>query len=133
MRAASETRLAPATRAFDNRCRGGSMTSLSRRTFVVGGALGLAATHARAQAWPSKPIKIIVTFAPGGPADVMARVVGQHMSTILGQQLFVENRGGAGGTIGARAAAQAEPDGYTLMLGTTSTLVVGPAVYRNVG
>jgi tripartite-type tricarboxylate transporter receptor subunit TctC len=63
----------------------------------------------------------------------MARVVGQRMSAILGQQLFVENRGGAGGTIGARAAAQAEPDGYTLMLGTTSTLVVAPEVYRNVG
>jgi tripartite-type tricarboxylate transporter receptor subunit TctC len=55
------------------------------------------------------------------------------MSTILGQQLFVENRGGAGGTIGARAAAQAEPDGYTLLLATTSTLATGPAVYRDVG
>jgi len=63
----------------------------------------------------------------------MARVVAQRMSAILGQQLYVENRGGAGGTIGARAAAQAEPDGYTLMLGTTSTLVVAPEVYRNVG
>ena len=63
----------------------------------------------------------------------MARVIGQRMSAILGQQLFVENRGGAGGTIGARAAAQAEPDGYTLMLATTSTLVVAPEVYRNVG
>jgi tripartite-type tricarboxylate transporter receptor subunit TctC len=63
----------------------------------------------------------------------MARVVGQRMSAILGQQLFVENRGGAGGTLGARAAAQAEPDGYTLMLGTTSTLVVAPEVYRNAG
>src|SRR5262249_53921501 len=67
------------------------------------------------------------------PADVMARVVGQRMSAILGQQCFVENRGGAGGTIGARAAAQAEPDGYTLMLATTSTLVGAPEVYRNVG
>jgi tripartite-type tricarboxylate transporter receptor subunit TctC len=63
----------------------------------------------------------------------MARVVGQRMSAILGQQLFVENRGGAGGTIGARAAAQAEPDGYTLLLATTSTLATGPAVYRDVG
>ena len=63
----------------------------------------------------------------------MARVVAQRMSAILGQQLYVENRGGAGGTIGARAAAQAEPDGYTLILGTTSTLVVAPEVYRNVG
>jgi len=110
------------------------MISISRRAFVVGGALGLAATtRARAQAWPTRPVRIIVPFSPGGPADVMARVVGQRMSAILGQQLYVENRGGAGGTIGARAAAQAEPDGYTLILGTTSTLVVAPEVYRNVG
>ena len=108
------------------------MISISRRAFVVGGALGLAATT-RAQAWPTRPVRIIVPFSPGGPADVMARVVGQRMSAILGQQLYVENRGGAGGTIGARAAAQAEPDGYTLILGTTSTLVVAPEVYRNVG
>jgi tripartite-type tricarboxylate transporter receptor subunit TctC len=109
------------------------MISISRRAFV-GGTLGiLAATPARSQTYPTKPIRIIVPFAPGGPSDVMARVVGQRMSAILGQQLFVENRGGAGGTLGARAAAQAEPDGYTLMLGTTSVLVVAPAVYRNVG
>ena len=110
------------------------MASISRRAFVVGGAFGLAATPpARAQAYPTKPVRIIVTFAPGGPADVMARVIGQRMSALLGQQFFVENRGGAGGTLGARAAAQTEPDGYTLMLGTTSTLVVAPEVYRNVG
>jgi tripartite-type tricarboxylate transporter receptor subunit TctC len=110
------------------------MASISRRAFVVGGALGIgAATPARAQTYPTKPIRIIVPFSPGGPSDVMARVVGQRMSAIVGQQLFVENRGGAGGTLGARAAAQAEPDGYTLMLGTTSVLVVAPEVYRNVG
>jgi tripartite-type tricarboxylate transporter receptor subunit TctC len=111
------------------------MASISRRAFVAGGTLGAAAaTPARAQApYPARPVRIIVTFAPGGPADVMARVIGQRMSGILGQQFFVENRGGAGGTLGARAAAQAEPDGYTLMLGTTSTLVVAPEVYRNVG
>jgi tripartite-type tricarboxylate transporter receptor subunit TctC len=111
------------------------MAWISRRAFVAGSTLGVAAsTRARAQAsYPTRPIRIIVTFSPGGPADVMARVAGQRMSAILGQQLFVENRGGAGGTIGARIAAQAEPDGYTLMLGTTSTLVVAPEVYRNVG
>ena len=110
------------------------MISISRRAFSLGAAFAAAAaSHARADPYPTKPVKIIVTFAPGGPADVMARVLGQRMSAILGQQLFVENRGGAGGTIGARTAAQAEPDGYTLMLGTTSTLVVAPAVYRNVG
>jgi tripartite-type tricarboxylate transporter receptor subunit TctC len=111
------------------------MISISRRAFVAASALGAATTPlARAQApYPSKPIRIIVPFSPGGPSDVMARVVGQRMSAILGQQLYVENRGGAGGTLGARAAAQADPDGYTLMLGTTSVLVVAPEVYRNVG
>jgi tripartite-type tricarboxylate transporter receptor subunit TctC len=109
---------------------------ISRRAFAIGAALGVPALrHARAQPqlYPTKPIKIIVPFSPGGPADVMARVAGQRMSAILGQQLFVENRGGAGGTLGARAAAQAEPDGYTLMLATTSTLATAPAVYRDVG
>jgi tripartite-type tricarboxylate transporter receptor subunit TctC len=106
---------------------------ISRRVFLAGAAGLLSASSARADAYPTKPIKIIVPFSPGGPADVMARVAGQRMSAILGQQLFVENRGGAGGTIGARAAAQAEPDGYTLMLANTSTLVLGPAVYRDVG
>jgi len=109
------------------------MTSISRRTCVVGGALGFVATGARAQAYPTRPIKIIVGFSPGGPGDVMARVVGQRMSAILGQQLFVENRAGAGGTLGARVAAQSEPDGYTLMLANTSTLVVAPLVYRDAG
>src|SRR5262249_22683097 len=117
----------------DKRSRGGHMISLSRRAFV-GSTLGIvAAAPARAQAYPTRPIRIIVPFAPGGPSDVMARVAAQRMSAVLGQQLFVENRGRGGGTLGARAAGQAEPDGYTLMLGTTSTLVVGPAVYRNVG
>jgi tripartite-type tricarboxylate transporter receptor subunit TctC len=106
---------------------------ISRRALVAGFALGAAGiAHARAQAYPTKPIKLIVPFAPGGPADVMARIVTQRMSPILGQAFVLENRPGAGGTIGARAAAQAEPDGYTLLMANTSTLVIGPAVYKNV-
>ncbi len=106
---------------------------ISRRIFLAGAAGLMTTASGRADAYPTRPIKIIVAFSPGGPADVMARVAGQRMSAILGQQLYVENRGGAGGTIGARAAAQAEPDGYTLMLANTSTLVIGPAVYKDVG
>jgi tripartite-type tricarboxylate transporter receptor subunit TctC len=107
---------------------------ISRRTLLAGVALGITApTLGRAETYPSRPIKIIVPFAAGGPADVMARVAGQRMSATLGQSLIVENRGGAGGTIGARFVAQAEPDGYTLMLANTSTLVIGPAVHRDVG
>ncbi len=106
---------------------------ISRRVFLAGAASLASASPARADPYPTRPIKIIVGFSPGGPGDVMARVVGQRMSAILGQQLFVENRAGAGGTLGARVAAQAEPDGYTLMLANTSTLVVAPLVYREAG
>jgi tripartite-type tricarboxylate transporter receptor subunit TctC len=91
-------------------------------------ALGGAAT---AQNYPTKPIKLIVPFAPGGPADVIGRIIGQQAGMILGQSFVVENRGGAGGSIGARLAAQAEPDGYTLMFANTSTLSINPAVYKN--
>jgi tripartite-type tricarboxylate transporter receptor subunit TctC len=92
-----------------------------------------AAPAATAQTYPTKPVRIIVGFSPGGPADVMARLVGQRLASILGQSFVIENRAGAGGTLGARAVAEAEPDGYTLLLGNTSTLVIGPMVYRNVG
>jgi len=88
---------------------------------------------AAAQSYPTKPIRIIVAFAPGGPADVMARLVGQRLTATLGQSFVIDNRPGAGGTIGARAAAEADADGYTLLLGNTSTLVLGPLTYRNVG
>jgi tripartite-type tricarboxylate transporter receptor subunit TctC len=96
-------------------------------------AMATIATGAAAQTYPAKPIRIIVGFAPGGPADVMARLIGQRMTQALGQTIVVENRPGAGGTIGARAVAEAEPDGYTLLLGNTSTLVIGPMIYRNIG
>src|SRR5260221_261159 len=86
---------------------------------------------APAQNYPTKPIKLIVPFAAGGPADVIGRIVGQQAGIVLGQSFVVENRGGAGGTIGARMAAQAEPDGYTLMFANTSTLSINPAVYKN--
>ncbi len=86
---------------------------------------------ARAQNYPTKPIKLIVPFAPGGPADVIGRLIGQQLNIILGQSLIIENRGGAGGTIGARAAATAEPDGYTLLFANTSTLSINPAVYTH--
>jgi tripartite-type tricarboxylate transporter receptor subunit TctC len=90
---------------------------------LVGGAL--------AQTYPVKPIKLVVPFAPGGPADVIGRIIGQQLNIILGQSFVIENRGGAGGSIGARFAAGAEPDGYTLMFANTSTLSINPAVYRH--
>jgi tripartite-type tricarboxylate transporter receptor subunit TctC len=87
---------------------------------------------ASAQTYPTKPIRIVVGFAPGGPADVMARLIGQRMSTILGQSIVVDNRPGAGGTIGARAVSESDPDGYTLLLGNTSTLIISPLIYKQV-
>jgi len=88
---------------------------------------------ASAETYPAKPVRILVPFAAGGPADVVARLIGHRLSTTLGQTFVIENRAGAGGTIAARAAAEAEADGYTLLLANTSTLVIGPAIYRQAG
>ncbi len=90
-------------------------------------------TAAHAQPYPSKPIKFLVPFAAGGPADTMARLTAQALQQGLNQTIVIDNRPGAGGIIGARAAAAADPDGYTLMYGNTAALVVGPAVYANPG
>jgi tripartite-type tricarboxylate transporter receptor subunit TctC len=108
---------------------------LNKRTFVGGMiAVAFAASGAAsAQNAPGKPIRIVVGFAPGGPADVMARLISQRMTSLLGQPVVVDNRPGAGGTIGARAVAESEPDGTTLLLGNTSTLVISPLIYKNVG
>jgi tripartite-type tricarboxylate transporter receptor subunit TctC len=87
-----------------------------------------------ALAFPDRPIKLIVTSPPGGPPDIMARLVSDRIATLLGQPVVVENRpGGAGGTIGARAVISAEPDGYTLMLGSTSSLLIAPLIYKSAG
>jgi len=88
---------------------------------------------ALAQSYPSHPIKMIVPFAAGGPADTLARLVAQRLSVGLGEAIVIDNRPGAGGTLGAKVAVAAEPDGYTLMYGNTATFAVGPAVYANVG
>ncbi len=97
---------------------------------VVGTA---AATTAQAQSYPDKPIKLVVPFPPGGPIDTMARLVAAGMSTNLGQQVIVENRPGAGSTIGSKSVASAEPDGYTLLFGSSGSLGVAPALYTDLG
>ncbi len=86
-----------------------------------------------AQAFPDRPIKLVVPSPAGGPPDVMARLLSDKMAAALGQPVVVENRGGAGGTIGARAVLAAEPDGYTILMGSTSTLLIAPAIYKNAG
>ena len=88
---------------------------------------------AQAQTYPDRPIKLVVPSPAGGPPDVMARLLSDKMAVALGQPVVVENRGGAGGTIGARSVLAAEPDGYTLLMGSTSTLLVAPSIYKNAG
>jgi tripartite-type tricarboxylate transporter receptor subunit TctC len=101
--------------------------------FLVAVWAVMSAAGAAAQTYPTKPIRLVVGFAAGGPADVMARLLAPRMSMALGQTVVVDNRPGAGGTIAARAVAEAEPDGHTLLLGNTSTLVISPLIYRNIG
>jgi tripartite-type tricarboxylate transporter receptor subunit TctC len=102
-------------------------------TILLAAGLGLAANApAPAQIYPSKPIKMIVPFPPGGPIDTMARLVTQQLSSKLGQQVIIENRPGAGATLGSKAVASAEPDGYTLLFGSSGSLAIAPALYTNI-
>src|SRR5205807_7599852 len=88
--------------------------------------LALAAPLASAQAWPAKPVKIIVPFAPGGSADTLGRLVGQRLSETLKQSFVVENRPGAGGVLGSELAAKAPPDGYTLVVSGIASHGIAP-------
>lgn len=87
------------------------------------------APHASAQAWPSKPIRIVVNFPPGGAADVIARAVAPGLGEALGQQVVIENRPGAGGNIGADAVAKSPADGYTLLMSSGGTVSINPHIY----
>lgn len=103
------------------------MKSLTRRTTIAALLAALPAARASAQAgYPDKPIRLIVPFAPGGNADLTGRLFAEALGKRLGQQVIVENRGGAGGAIGAEAVAKSAPDGYSLVLGSTGTFLVSP-------
>jgi tripartite-type tricarboxylate transporter receptor subunit TctC len=99
--------------------------------FVVVLALA-AATSAHSQTWPAKPVRFVIPFAPGGPADIIARLTGQQLTEILGQPVLVESRAGAGGNIGAAAVAKSAPDGYTALV-TTSAMAVNVTLTPNSG
>ncbi len=101
----------------------------SRNRLTVASLLLLAATGAWAQAYPSKPIRMIVGFPPGGSNDIVARIIAPKLGELLGQQVVVENRAGANATIAADFVAKSAPDGYTLFLGSTSSLVISPHTY----
>ncbi|HET7158896.1 MAG TPA: tripartite tricarboxylate transporter substrate-binding protein, partial [Burkholderiales bacterium] len=91
--------------------------------------LVLMATAASAQSWPTRSIRLISPFAPGGGADITARAIAPKLSTALGQQVIVDNRGGAGGMVGVDLGAKAPPDGYTIVLATIGNIAVAPSLY----
>lgn len=108
---------------------------MKRRTFLYSVASGAfsASTGAMAQSYPSRPVRLIVPFAPGGSADVIARIINEAMSRHLGQPVVVENKAGAGGAIGTMEVVRAAPDGYTLAMVTSSNTGAGPAFNPKIG
>jgi tripartite-type tricarboxylate transporter receptor subunit TctC len=100
---------------------------------ALGAGLLLATSHADAQTFPTQTIRIVVPAGPGGPTDLLARLIAERLQSALGQSAVVENRGGAGGVIGARAVASSAPDGHTLLFGNTATLATIPAVSKSAG
>jgi tripartite-type tricarboxylate transporter receptor subunit TctC len=105
---------------------------LSMAAIALGVAVGTF-DSAHAETYPARPIKIIVPTPAGGPVDVIARLVGNYLSSTLGQAAVIDNRPGAGNTIGSKEAAQAEPDGYTLLYSSASGLVLAPMLQKNAG
>jgi tripartite-type tricarboxylate transporter receptor subunit TctC len=91
------------------------------------------ATLAAAQTYPTRPITVVVPFPPGGSTSMVARIITDRMADAIGQQFVVDHRGGAGGTLGTRQVAKSAPDGYTLLLGYTGTLAIGPSLFPNTG
>jgi tripartite-type tricarboxylate transporter receptor subunit TctC len=88
---------------------------------------------AHAQSYPNRAITLVIPFAPGGSTSIVGRGIADKMSELLGEKVVVDNRPGAGGTVGTKAVAKSDPDGYTLLLGYTGTFAIGPSLYKNVG
>ncbi len=99
---------------------------------IVAAAIASAAAIAPAQAqnWPTRPVTVVVPFAAGGPVDTIARILGARMSETLGQQIIIENVGGAGGMTGSARVAKAAPDGYTVLLSGSAVLAINQTLYR---
>ncbi len=123
-RASESSTSAPQRRAF-------TFAALATAAAIAGlSTAALMPSTAQAQSYPTKPITIIVPFSAGGTTDILARVVGLHMSATLGQPVIVDNRAGAGGNIGGQAAARANADGYTIFMGTVGTHAINQSLYK---
>ena len=113
------------------------MMAAARALFMLAlctGSAAMAASSAHAQTYPNRPIRMVVPFPPGGPTDGMARIISDRLGAVLGQTIVIENRGGgAGGSVGAKVVAAADPDGYTILITPGGSLTNGPAVHRNIG
>ncbi len=106
--------------------------SLPRRRFsILALVLTLLPASLRAQAYPTKPIKVIVPFAPGGGTDVVARILAEQLTSLLGQTVLVENKAGANGNLAGGFVAKSDPDGYTLLFTNTSIMTIAPSIYNN--
>jgi len=101
-----------------------------RRVTAAAALLLFCIGAAFAQSYPNRPVKIVVPFPAGGGTDALARFIAKGMEQRLGQPFIIENRGGAGTTLGATAVARAEPDGYTILIGTASTFAAAPGLYK---
>ena len=113
---------------------GGRDAQNSADTIVVHRRRAARADPAQAQAYPDRPIKVVVPFPAGGPTDGMARIIADRLGAVLGQSIVIENKGGgAGGSIGAKFVATADPDGYTILITPGGSLTTGPAVHKNIG
>jgi tripartite-type tricarboxylate transporter receptor subunit TctC len=111
------------------------MNGIGRRAFVVGSAAAMLAAigEASAQDYPTRPVTFIIPFPPGGSTTIVIRSISDRLGEMLGQQIIIDNRAGAGGTVGTKALAKSEPDGYTIGLGYSGTLAIGPNLYSNPG
>src|SRR6187401_1605210 len=108
---------------------------MSSNALAVIIAVGFTASlnSAHAQNYPTRAITLVIPFAPGGSTSIVGRVIADKMSELLGEKVVVDNRPGAGGTVGTKAVAKSDPDGYTILLGYTGTLAIGPSLYKNAG
>ncbi len=109
------------------------MKSIAKTFAAAFAILGVATVAAQAQAWPTRPVKLIAPYAAGGAADTLGRIIADPLSQVFHQQFYVENRGGGGGLIGANAVASAEPDGYTFVISGIASMVIAPAISPNPG